>query len=218
MTCIHSNNEVFTEKEFVKGRIRSLRKSSHDSRYEIPHEGLLIAMHEFNDPYPTGTEVDLLACAFMDLLIRYVFSQIDGKGTAKFTLQYQMLDQHVEGAKSTITLSTASRLTYSSEYSLVPKERIFQEIYDKVNLYKERYLNVGIIAISIRIYCEGDIDKVSTKEVSIKDSNSILTDLYCKYMAFRDLSNVDSWDRSKYNKYVKDPFITKEGEKKKEIT
>lgn len=208
-------NQFNTDKEFIKGRIRSLRISSHESRYKIPHEGLIIAMHEFKEPYPTVDDNDLIACAFMDLLIRYGFEQVEGRGIAKFTLQCQLLSQHVEGAKSTITLDTASRLTYTSEHSLIPKDRILQEIYTKVNKLQERYNNVGISAISVRIYCEGEVDKGSIKEVPIKESDSLLTDLYQKYKTFRDLSNVDSWDRRKYKKYVKNAYITKEGGKKK---
>jgi len=49
-----------------------------------PHPGLIIARHDFFEPYPTCSQIDLLSLSAMQLLIKFAYPALSGY--AKFTV------------------------------------------------------------------------------------------------------------------------------------
>lgn len=179
----------------------SLRNCVRQTSCLEPHRGLIIAVHKFMEPYPTVGSIDLICVAFMDLLIQYVYPRIQGR--AKFTLIYEI---NTDGGTATISLSTAINLTFEDN-TLIPYEVILLEIYKIVIYYAEKYCGTDVLAVSIRVYCQGQKDRDSVKCPSIDESDIILNSTLVKTRTIQDLKNTDSYsskngDNSRYPTYI----------------
>lgn len=86
----------------------------------------------------------MLSLAFMDLLDRYVYPEIQGR--ARFTLQFKL---KTDGDTTDITLTKAITLTYA-DCTLIRNELIFQEIYNAVMVQAENYSDNEILAVCVR--------------------------------------------------------------------
>lgn len=91
---------------FIKTK---LRKHIDSTWIKYPNPGLVVAHHEFKQPYPSVGNDLLLAMAYMDLLIQGVYPAITA-----FTKLTLIADCIVEGSNLTTALTTAVKFTYDS--------------------------------------------------------------------------------------------------------
>ena len=153
-----------------------------EPRYVIPYEGHLIAVQDFEEPYPKAGAVTMLASAFMELLINRVYPSI--QGSAKFTLQYRL---NIDGNPINITLSKAIKLTYA-DGTRIANEFILKEIINVLNKYAENYQSCDVEAISVRAYSEGSID---LNQASIPTKDESLNYLKGALIKYSDINNLE---------------------------
>lgn len=148
------------------------------------------AVQDFEDPYPTALDYDLLSFTFMHLLNLHVYPRLQKGGKARFTLSYQMVNKEVVVDRNDykkesffFTLSTAVWLTDNSREGnpLYPKEEIFAKIAGQVLAIGENYDTSGIIlAICVTTYCDSPLSDL-VKKIPEEESLLELCDIYVKY-------------------------------------
>lgn len=79
-----------------------------------PHPGLIIARHDFFEPYPTCSQIDLLSLSAMQLLIKFAYPALSGY--AKFTVV--LTRKLSSGAEVTFTIGPAIPLVDSDGIGL----------------------------------------------------------------------------------------------------
>ena len=139
--------------------------------HKDPHPGLIIAIHNFNKPYPLVTEIALLCLATMDLLIQFAYPKL--YGYAKFTISFTMKQSY--GEEITYTLGPAIPLT-SEDCQLIPMSDVYFLITRSLKIYAEKYDGMCVVRLMIRVYMDGkkiDIPSLSEDERYSKLSSII---------------------------------------------
>ncbi|KAG2481366.1 hypothetical protein PVAP13_J672500 [Panicum virgatum] len=174
-----------------------------DSRYNRLRNGQIAAVQDFQEPYPTPASTELLGLAFMELLNRYVYPQIQGR--AKFTLQFKL---KTDNDITDITLTKAIMLTYA-DGTLIPKELIFQEIYKAVLAQAENYGDSEVLAVCVRSYSDGCLDMNLVRFPTKEESDLSIKNTFYKYYQINNLKNA-SWSKKQTKKARYNTYITKD--------
>jgi hypothetical protein len=174
-----------------------------DSRYKRLRNGQIAAVQDFQEPYPTPASTESLVLAFMELLNRYVYPQIQGR--AKFTLQFKL---KTDDDITDITLTKAIMLTYA-DGTLIPKELIFQEIYKAVMAQAENYGVSEVLAVCVRSYSDGCLDMNLVRFPTKEESDLSIKNTFYKYYQINNLKNA-SWSKNQTKKARYNTYITKD--------
>ena len=102
------------------------------SKYHVPYPEQIIAIHDFNEPNPIISEVNLLTITVMDLLIQYAYPSISSY--CKFTLQFRVKQLHHD---FDFTLGSAIALTFDDGV-FIPKNQIYDQVYSLISQYIEK--------------------------------------------------------------------------------
>ncbi|XP_016182637.1 uncharacterized protein LOC107624706 [Arachis ipaensis] len=137
-----------------------------------PHPGLIIAVHEFSEPYPLVSEIELLSFAVMDLLNVAAYPAINGY--CKFSISLTLLKSNKE--EFTLTLGPAKPLTYHNSSQFLPKNEVYTQIQKDFQKNAENYDGVAVIRVFIRVYMDGT--KKDRKSLS-NDERCILLSSLC---------------------------------------
>ncbi|KAK7357083.1 hypothetical protein VNO80_16364 [Phaseolus coccineus] len=129
---------------------RDLVRSLIDTKVVDPHPGLIIATHDFKEPYPLCNEIDLLSIATMDLLNQYVYPSISGY--CKFTITMTLKKSY--GENLSFTRGSAIPLTYQ-DCTFIPINEIYSRIKDIFERNAEIYDGDVVIQLMIRVYMDG---------------------------------------------------------------
>lgn len=156
--------------------------------YAHPHPFLILASHSIVDPGFIVDEIYLISLAILDLLIRYVFSSVEGY--CKFNIILTLVDK--DGNEIVDSICNAIPLTPLDGNSFFPMSVLFRYIYVAVIKSLEQYKGFFVTNISLRVYLTG---KNTEKHLS-KDEIIEILDAF-----FKDLSqDSDSSDNGKQNK------------------
>nr|GME06072.1 DNA polymerase-like [Ipomoea batatas] len=117
--------------------------------HQEPHPGLMIASHNFFEPYPLVNEIVLLSLATMDLLNKFAYPSLSGYG--KFTITFTMMRSY--GEEISFTLGQAIPLTYM-DGKLIPKSDVYAHISRYIMKYAEVYDGDYIVRLMIRVYMD----------------------------------------------------------------
>lgn len=117
--------------------------------HQEPHPGLMIASHNFREPYPLVNEIDLLSLATMDLLNQFAYPALSGYG--KFTITFTMMRSYWE--EISFTIGEAIPLTYM-DGKLIPKSDVYAHISRYIMKYAEVYDGDYIVRLMIRVYMD----------------------------------------------------------------
>lgn len=148
-----------------------------NTTYAAPHQSLILAAH---DIYPcfTVNEINLTTLAVLDLLIRYVFSSVEGY--TKFNIILTLASR--DGMDITYNICNAIPLTTLDGSAFLPLKDLFRYIYREVLQVFEKYKGAFITKISLRIYLTGkNREKHLSKEEIIKVFNALFEDLSHDY-------------------------------------
>nr|QVJ98103.1 hypothetical protein [Apium graveolens] len=142
--------------------------------YASPHPFLIQAAHDI-DPGFTVLEIVLIINAIFDLLIRYVFSSVEGY--SKFLITLTLIDK--DGKDITYTICDAIPLTPLDGSAFFPYKELFRYIYRAVIQVFEKYKGAIITKIALRIFLTGqNLEKhLSSKDEIIKVLDTLLEDL-----------------------------------------
>lgn len=138
------------------------------SKYHVPYPEQIIAIHDFNEPNPIISEVNLLTITVMDLLIQYAYPSISSY--CKFTLQFRVKQLHHD---FDFTLGSAIALTFDDGV-FIPKNQIYDQVYSLISQYIEKYDCECIVRITLRIYILGCVNKEKISLLSKDDRESFL--------------------------------------------
>jgi len=143
-------NKMMANKNETTGQLlnRLFRKIERTAHQE-PHPGLMIASHNFFEPYPIVNEIVLLSLATMDLLNMFAYPSLSGYG--KFTISFTMIRSY--GEEITFTLGLAIPLTYM-DCKIIPKSDVYAHIYRSIMKYAELYDGDYIVRLLIRVYMD----------------------------------------------------------------
>jgi hypothetical protein len=140
------------------------------TRLQDPHPGLIIASHQFSEPYPLVNEIDLLSLGVMDLLIQFAYPSLSGY--AKFTISFTM--KRSSGEDISFTLGPAIPLTYP-DGQLIPMSEVYAHIYRSIKKYEEIYDGDYIVRLMIRVYMDGK--KRERPALSKEERDSLLSSI-----------------------------------------
>lgn len=138
--------------------------------HQDPHPGLIIAEHNFFEPYPLINDVDLLSLLIMDLLIQFVYPSLSGYG--KFTISFTMKRSY--GEELTFTLGSAIPFTYQ-DCKLIPMCEVYTNINNSILKYSEIYDSDYVVRLMIRAYIEGK--KMDRPAPSSEERDSLLSSI-----------------------------------------
>jgi hypothetical protein len=161
MTHLKSYRNDGKEEQFNYNLMNRMYQKIEETTRQDPHPGLIIASHDFNEPYPIINDIDLLSLTTMDLLIQFAYPSLSGYG--KFTISFTMKRSH--SVETTFTLGPAIPLTYQ-DCNLIPMSEVYSHISQCIIKYAENYDGVNIVRVMIRVYMDGkrmDIPVVSSE-------------------------------------------------------
>jgi len=150
-TIKNEMNKRTTDSAIVMKVLNRMYQKIEHTTLRDPHPGLIIALHDFKEPYPLVNETDLLSLATMDLLIQFAYPSLSGYG--KFTISFTMRRSY--GEEITFTLGPAIPLTNEDGKHILPKSEVYNHIYNCIKKYIEIYEGDSIIRLMIRVYLEG---------------------------------------------------------------
>lgn len=130
--------------------LNRLYQQIEQTTHKDPHPGLIIAIHNFKEPYPLVTEISLLRLATMDLLIQFAYPKLCGY--AKFTISLTMIQSY--GEEITYTLGPAIPLT-SEDCQLIPMSEVYFLITRSLKIHAEKYDGMCVVRLMIRVYMDG---------------------------------------------------------------
>ncbi|KAK7326258.1 hypothetical protein VNO80_33073 [Phaseolus coccineus] len=148
--------------------IQNMNQDKKDTKVVDPHPGLIIATHDFKEPYPLCNEIDLLSIATMDLLNQYVYPSISGY--CKFTITMTLKKSY--GENLSFTRGSAIPLTYQ-DCTFIPINEIYSRIKDIFERNAEIYDGDVVIQLMIRVYMDGT--KKDRPTFSFEDRYSFLS-------------------------------------------
>lgn len=167
------------------------------------YEGQIAAVQDFQEPYPTPASTESLSIAFMELLNTHVYPQFQGR--AKFTLQLKL---KTDDDITNITITKAIMLTYV-DGTLIPKELIFQEIYNAVKVFAENYGDSEVLAVMVRCYTEGCLEQNLVRFPTKEESDNSIKNTFYKYCEITNLKK-PSWSKNQEKKARYNCYITQE--------
>jgi hypothetical protein len=119
-------------------------------RVQDPHQGLVISILDFKEPYPGVEEVDLLSIGTMDLLNTYVYPSLSGYG--KFTISLKMLKEY--GEIIPFTLGKAIPLTNADGTLHLPKKEIYLRVLEIFKKNAAEYKGSFLLQLMVRAYLD----------------------------------------------------------------
>lgn len=173
MKMIKMRSRSFTTESINKGTAlllnRMKQKINRTTRHD-PHDGLIIASHHFNEPYPLVNDITLFSLSTMDLLVQFAYPCISGY--AKFTISFTIKRSY--GDDISFTLGAAIPLTYE-DGNFIPMSDVYSQISRYMNKYSEIYEGDYIVRLMIRVYTEGK--KKAVPSLSEEERESTLSSI-----------------------------------------
>ena len=185
-----------TSVELLMGRMK--HKINRTTRQD-PHDGLIIASHHFNEPYPIVNDITLLSLCTMDLLVQFAYPCISGYG--KFTISFTMIRTY--GVEISFTLGEAIPLTYS-DGNFIPMSDVYSQISRYINKYSEIYEGDYIVRLMIRVYTEGK--KKDVPSLSEEERESTLSSII--QGGLREIDPISAREIRHSKKRIKPSYIT----------
>ena len=136
--------------ELLGHLLNRLLLSIERERNQEPHPGLIIARHDFFEPYPTCSQIDLLLLSNMQLKIKFAYPALSGY--AKFTVV--LTRKLSSGAKVTFMIGLAIRFI-DSDGKVLPKSEAHDQICKYISEVAEKYDGAMIWCLSIVFYMDG---------------------------------------------------------------